>query len=1236
MGNRIRGMLIAASLLGTGCGGGGGEGGAPEPPPAPITPAPPPVSEEGIRFTEVSDAGFTRAFTADILTMTPSERFSGGVASGDYDGDGDVDLYVVGGHAEPNHLYQNQGDGTYVEVGASVGLDVVHRGSGPAFGDVDGDGDIDLFVGACEGDAVHLFENRVAETGRFVNVTRASGIEITAANTVSATFYDYDGDGFLDLFLAHWAAARAVGEDTETVWRNNGDFTFTSTSLETGVAAVVLDAGADWTYTPTLADIDGDGDGDLLMVSDFETTEVLLNNGDGTFVGATDRDVIVDQNGMGSAVGDYDNDGDLDWFVTSIYNLDVDGNRFGNRFYRNEGAGVFTDITETLGIEDGGWGWASCFADVDNDGWLDIFHVNGWNFELDKDFTSDEFRFFHAQGNGEFVERAAEVNLANEGQGRGVACFDVERDGDIDFVVVNNSPDHLVYYRNDSTNENHYLGIKLRSLGTNRLGVGAWVTVRTEEHTQLRELRAGNNFVSHNPMEVHFGLGAATEADVLVRWPDGNGTEFKNVAADQWITLVQEESAALRLNIVRGSGDGNYVEGERIEVRAEPAGDNYYFSHWSSSGGGSFDDANSPETSFVMPGNAVTLLANYVPGVAMDADVSVARRWNEMLLQAIRNDWARPTVHARNLFHTSAAAYDVWAALSDVATPWLLGRTRSGVNCTLAAFLQPDAEDVEAARAEALSYAFYRIIRQRFRRSPGVARIRRDADALMGALGYDPALDSTDYSTGSPASLGNHVAACYLDFGLLDGANEANDYENRFYEPVNPPLRPELPGNPDIVDLNRWQPLALERFIDQAGNPVQSQPDFLSPEWGEVVPFALAEADRVAYERDGATYLVYHDPGAPPSAEGPLADQYDWGFSLVAVWSSHLSPSDGEMIDISPSSLGNIRSYPTSFSEYPEFYDLIDGGDPGDGHAANPVTGAPYEPQLVPRGDYARVLAEFWADGPDSETPPGHWFAILNEVNDHELLERRFGGAGPSLNKLEWDVKGYFALGGAMHDAAVAAWAVKGWYDYIRPISAVRAMADKGQNSDPDRSSYDVDGIPLRSGLVELVEADDALAGDAEEHVGKIKVRAWRGPDHIGDPLTDEAGVGWILAENWWPYQRPSFVTPPFAGYVSGHSTYSRAAAEVLTSLTGDPFFPGGMSGFEIPRNEFLVFERGPSVDMTLQWATYRDASDQCSLSRIWGGIHPPADDIPGRLIGIRIGTEAFALAETYFSGTAQ
>jgi hypothetical protein len=142
----------------------------------------------------------------------------------------------------------------------------------------------------------------------------------------------------------------------------------------------------------------------------------------------------------------------------------------------------------------------------------------------------------------------------------------------------------------------------------------------------------------------------------------------------------------------------------------------------------------------------------------------------------------------------------------------------------------------------------------------------------------------------------------------------------------------------------------------------------------------------------------------------------------------------------------------------------------------------------------------------------------------------------------------------------------------------------------------------------------------------------WRGHDYIDDVDLDQASVGWVLAEDWWPYQRPTFVTPNFAGYVSGHSTFSRSAAEVLTMFTGSPYFPGGIGKFSATKDEFLVFEQGPSEDIELQWATYRDAADQCSLSRIWGGIHPYIDDIPGRLIGNTIGNDSFEFGESYFS----
>ena len=465
------------------------------------------------------------------------------------------------------------------------------------------------------------------------------------------------------------------------------------------------------------------------------------------------------------------------------------------------------------------------------------------------------------------------------------------------------------------------------------------------------------------------------------------------------------------------------------------------------------------------------------------------------------------------------------------------------------------------------------------------------------------------------------------------------DYNNAFYQPLNPPIVLNPTGQPTgIVDPNRWQPLTFNTFIDQSGNLIPgSTPEFLSPEWGGVHPFSLNEKDKQVFQRDGDQYTVYHNPEQPPqlnlTEQTTSAQQYQWNFELVALWSSHLDPTDGVLWDISPKTIGNIdiNTFPTQYADYPDFYHEINGGDISKGHNLNPVTGAPYKTQMVPRADYARVLAEFWADGPDSETPPGHWFTILNYVSDHELFEKKFNGQGEILSPLEWDVKAYFVLSGALHDAAITAWSIKGWHDYIRPISAIRYMCELGQSTDTTLPNYNEAGISLRPDFIEVVEEGDALSGANNEHVGKIKIYAWRGHNFIQNAETDVAGVGWILSEDWWPYQRPSFVTPPFAGFVSGHSTFSRAAAEVMTLITGDEFFPGGMGEFIAKKDEFLVFEKGPSVDVKLQWATYRDASDQTSLSRIWGGIHPPADDIPGRLIGEKIGIEAYNFAVPYF-----
>ncbi len=1168
--------------------------------------------------------------------LSEGGREDGGLALADVDGDGWPELYVAHGAGEPGRLFSWNGR-RFVRSPENGGIAPAAMDRAGYFIDLDEDAVLDFLSIHAEG--TQAFRND--GSGRFRELPTPFGAG-TDRSVYSMAAADYDGDGDLDPFFAHWNLPwNGIRPPARYLWRNDGKGRYEDVSHMVPVRPGVVPRTGDtreFSFTPTFADIDGDGDPDILLAADFGASQVLRNEAGAAFTDITGS-AITDENGMGAAVGDYDLDGDMDWFVTSIH--DAEGSSgygpTGNRLYRNLGDGVFEDATDAAGVREGGWGWGTCLADFDNDGHRDLFLTNGWFGEYVEDadgkereitaFLEDPSRLFMANGDGTFTERGAALGIRHTGQGRGVVCADYDGDGRVDILIANHGAAPTVY-RNVFESGHHWLAIDLAGQHANPQAIGARVTVRTASGDQVQEVRLGTAYLSQAPATLHFGLGTDEAAHAIeVRWP-GPGNQVSRlgaIAADRRITIDQAEPEGHLLRVARGTGAGLYGEGERAAISAEPARGHYRFSHWSAEGRGAFADARAPVTTFAMPAGPATVFAYYLPGPARaDAGVSVARRWMEVLLQAIRDDFARPTVHARNLFHLSAAMYDAWTAWSTASSPYHFGE--SGAPCPAA---DPPAEagDLRRARAEAISHAAWRLVRHRFQHSPGAASTLRNADTLMAALGFDTGAGA---ALGPAAALGACIGAFYIARGLEDGSNEANDYASIAYRPVNEALEPAEPGNPALTDPDRWQPLDLEVFVGQSGIVEDDIPEFVSPEWGLVTPFALAEEDLTVHHRDDTDWLVYHDPGPPPSLQGPLAEHYKWGFALVARWSAALSPEDGVLIDIAPSGIGNIGALPRSIDDYPAFYD---GNPHGPGHAVNPATAEPYAPQVVPLGDYTRVLAEFWADGPDSETPPGHWFVILNAVSDHPALVRRLGGSGPVLDPLEWEVKTYFALGGAMHDAAIASWGIKGWYDYVRPISALRFMADRGQSSDPALPSWSPDGIPLSPGLIELVGPDDPLAGEDGAHVGKIKFLAWRGPDHVADPATDAAGVGWSLAETWWPYQRPSFVTPPFAGYVSGHSTYSRAAAEVLTVLTGDPFFPGGMSAFPAPANDFLVFERGPSVDMTLQWATYRDAADQCSLSRIWGGIHPPADDIPGRLIGERVGRDAVKLALSLFAG---
>lgn len=573
-----------------------------------------------------------------------------------------------------------------------------------------------------------------------------------------------------------------------------------------------------------------------------------------------------------------------------------------------------------------------------------------------------------------------------------------------------------------------------------------------------------------------------------------------------------------------------------------------------------------------------------------DGSRSVARHWNEQMLAAIRLDAPRPTVHARNLYHVSLAMYDTWAAFDPYATPYLHDEKAAA------------AAQGESEQRIAISYAAYRMLVNRFTLTPGAATTLPRLLACMQALGLDPAVTGTNGN--APAAIGNRVAAAIIASALQDHANQQGNYvDTTGFIPTNNPMLVVLPGTGGLADINAWQPL-----IPQGAPGVQQ---FLTPHWRDVTPFALQRS---------APGVPYIDPGPQPRLGGVGDAQVRQDVLEVIRLSSRLDPDDGVQINVSPRVSGNNPL----------------GSNTGTGHPVNPATGAPYADNVLLRGDWGRVLAEFWADGPQSSTPPGHWNEIANEVSDHPALIKRIGGSGPVVADLEWDVKLYLAINGAAHDSAIATWEVKRLHNASRPITLIREMGSLGQSTDPGLPSYHPNGLPLEAGLVELITAQSSAPGERHAHlaahVGSIAIRTWRG--HPPLPATQHGGVGWILAATWMPYQQRNFVTPPFPGYTSGHSGFSRAAAEVLTAFTGTPYFPGGLGEFVAtsgPNGFSLGFEFGPSQQVRLQWATYYDAADEAARSRLHGGIHPSYDDLPARTIGHQVGLTAMERSRQLF-----
>lgn len=475
-----------------------------------------------------------------------------GGAVADYDFDGYPDLYLLGGSNQHNALFRNNNDGTFTNVANQAGVDLFNiLGAGPTFADVDGDFDLDLLVFSINlwdqpfGSDVNLIENRPRlfinqNDGTFIDASSTSGF-FSGMPSYSGSFADMDKDGDLDLFMTHWSS------DSETTskqlfWENNGNGQFNDVTID--YLGLSQNANLNkWSFTPHITDINEDGWVDILLASDFGTSRIFQGSsflpGSPPQFTAAQPAFITDENGMGSAVADYDNDGDLDWFVTSIWdpNQISEGNWgvSGNRLYRNLGAGIFEDATDEAGVRVGFWGWGACFADFNNDGHLDIYHENGFQNQLNaQEFLSDPSRLFMANGDGTFTESSAMAGLNYTGQGRGISCMDYDLDGDLDILIIPNN-DTYQLYKNISQNNHNYLSINLFDSGPNPYAINAKITVNTLNSSQLREVSSSNNYLSNNPLQQHFGLGQSnTINSIEITWPDGvNQTITENITVNE-------------------------------------------------------------------------------------------------------------------------------------------------------------------------------------------------------------------------------------------------------------------------------------------------------------------------------------------------------------------------------------------------------------------------------------------------------------------------------------------------------------------------------------------------------------------------------------------------------------------------------------------------------------------------------------------------------------------------------
>ncbi len=532
---------------------------------------------EPVAFTDVTKESritFSHAWSTDKKYIL--ESMSGGVAIFDFDNDGLLDLYLVNSptvatasdiRSARSELWRNLGNGTFSDVTNKAGVGYPGWGMGAVAADFDNDGWSDLYV-TCYGPN-HLYRNN--HDGTFSDVTERASVGDPRWST-GAAFADYDGDGWLDLFVANYAdirldalpefgkgklcefhgtpvqcGPRGLPGSGDSLYRNRGDGTFEDVSVKAGVADPDrrFGMGAVW------ADFTGDGRPDLYVANDAGPNYLYRNNGNGTFsevalqAGTALSEDGREQGSMGVAVGDYDHSGGWSIFVTNFSDE-------YNALYRHDRALQFTDVSfasQTAKPSIPLVGWGTHFLDYDNDGWLDLFVVNGHVYpQVERAGSASAYAhpklLFHNNHNATFadVTSTSGAALSERAVSRGSAAGDLDNDGDLD-VVINNLDGAPAVLRNDGGNRQNFVVVDLEGRTSNRSAIGGVVTLRAGDLVQRAEERSGDSYLSHSDPRLHFGLGMRAKADAIeVRWPDGKTQRFADIPANTFITIVEGSS----------------------------------------------------------------------------------------------------------------------------------------------------------------------------------------------------------------------------------------------------------------------------------------------------------------------------------------------------------------------------------------------------------------------------------------------------------------------------------------------------------------------------------------------------------------------------------------------------------------------------------------------------------------------------------------------------------------------